>query len=1193
MFGNEEEIKNSLPNSMRIALITINNANPDLPLKIQERVLKDRNKNLEFIFVDNAKDLFKYKEAQKDENIKGLIDKNWINNFKNLIPSVIILYYELQIGINKENDEKIIYSILEEIKYYSKFAIIFAIIVSKDMKENPYNFNFNDRQKPFYLKNFLSKDKFYIVPDEQIWKQNDFGDLCKNIYNSSFQFYKIHHRNYKEKRSLATSREEKIQYDIKLGVLSKIKSKKNNSEPSKYLEEAYELVSDKNFDPKSYKNGSEPLNERNNFYEIRATGDWLFYKNNILYRNNISRTNTKDINKKAINISEINEQINKCEKHIKCFSNIKYYEKGRKDYFHFIEYYWLAQRYKNLKRYIEENNREIEANNYLLIKWFMTQFKFLYNIMKIIKFYNRYFNTNEFKLTEFKLNDNQIIDINSIEEEENIFYGKPPSYFYINKENENKKEIFGFNEEIFIKKFILKKHIKYDNIVNILKTQNIPRIADFITYFKNQFNNYKSNNLTGINMYLNILKNIGTNNPNIYEIEDIEFYPKIIKESNYVKKFPKVHISLMRQYINLIYKKIKEDNNIDKNMYKKELFTSLVTLGNLSKLTNEEENFFFELLNDENFCLDKQMIINLNYYSKYNKSIINIDDLSINFTFEVKDINKYQKRKILDIIEYEFYINSTLSKGNIKLNSFQIFFEYSKDDNTNKKNKFIETILKTLTKEELSKYELNVDKQIKIPYKVVIRYRGGKISLSKIMFSFCKKENIIYSINIPNEINKTIFISKKEADIITINYPNKTLLSGVNQLYKFKYSINKKQIDYIKIIEYKNLFSFQKGDKKLIKDESSGDKGNKEVNKLNEFLSQDESYIPPSIFYFNENKEIMEEIKNNNNFEYSYNNLESKFVNGKTDFNILFKFYKIGLYLIKLDIKYTVLHEEVETKLEFNFTKKFIIKVINPLSMTYNISSNNFSLNKHFVNNNDSTEEKKEFLTNTPIKMNLIFNNELDEDIIIKDIQMILKENNNCEFNTTIKEIIDSNEINQEIKEEILTISKLIKYTIPTFLKFKKSYNDLIGKCKILWTTKSLKEYENKINYKNKFYFMNETELDLPHIYVKQINIKCDYNYEIKDDNVIHLFIKIENKSKICKRLLIQIMNNDETSFIVSGITNYIVNLKHKEIRNIFLKLYVIQNGEIKLPDVIVKEVDYEGKERYRNNFYSEKIILN
>ena len=40
MFGNEEENKNSLPDSMRIALITKTNTNPDLPLKIQERIMK-------------------------------------------------------------------------------------------------------------------------------------------------------------------------------------------------------------------------------------------------------------------------------------------------------------------------------------------------------------------------------------------------------------------------------------------------------------------------------------------------------------------------------------------------------------------------------------------------------------------------------------------------------------------------------------------------------------------------------------------------------------------------------------------------------------------------------------------------------------------------------------------------------------------------------------------------------------------------------------------------------------------------------------------------------------------------------------------------------------------------------------------------------------------------------------------------
>jgi len=307
---------------------------------------------------------------------------------------------------------------------------------------------------------------------------------------------------------------------------------------------------------------------------------------------------------------------------------------------------------------------------------------------------------------------------------------------------------------------------------------------------------------------------------------------------------------------------------------------------------------------------------------------------------------------------------------------------------------------------------------------------------------------------------------------------------------------------------------------------------------------------------------------------------------------LLFKFYNIGLYLIKLDIKYTVLHEEVDTKLEFNEIKQFTFKVINPLLISNTISSNNFSLNKN--QNNNGNIDKKEFLTNTPIKMNLIFKNESLEDIIIKDIKLFPKDKDNFDINTTLKEIIDSKDIEEEIKEQILKISNSTKYTIPFTLKFSNPYNDTMGNVKLFWTTKSLKEYEKQNNKaKDKFNFINETEFNLPSIYVKKMNIKYDYNYEIKDDNVIHLHIKIENKSKFCKRLFIQIGNNDENSIILSGLTSYIINLKNQEIKNIFLKLYAIQIGEIKLPDVIIKEIDYDGKEKTRNNFYSEKIILN
>ena len=200
-------------------------------------------------------------------------------------------------------------------------------------------------------------------------------------------------------------------------------------------------------------------------------------------------------------------------------------------------------------------------------------------------------------------------------------------------------------------------------------------------------------------------------------------------------------------------------------------------------------------------------------------------------------------------------------------------------------------------------------------------------------------------------------------------------------------------------------------------------------------------------------------------------------------------------------------------------------------------------------------------------------------------------------MSTTLKEIIDSQDIEEIIKEQIFNISNSTIYTIPFDLEFNNSYNDSIGKCKLLWTTQSLKDYQKKIaNEKNNFAdlnLINETEFELPDIYVKNIILKYNYQYEVKNNNVIHLYINIENNDTENKRLYIQIGNNDETAFIISGMTNWYINLKSKEIKKIFLKLYVIQNGEIKLPDVIIREVDYDGKENSKNNFYSEKIILN
>ena len=66
--------------------------------------------------------------------------------------------------------------------------------------------------------------------------------------------------------------------------------------------------------------------------------------------------------------------------------------------------------------------------------------------------------------------------------------------------------------------------------------------------------------------------------------------------------------------------------------------------------------------------------------------------------------------------------------------------------------------------------------------------------------------------------------------------------------------------------------------------------------------------------------------------------------------------------------------------------------------------------------------------------------------------------------------------------------------------------------------------------------FINETQFDLPNIPIKNMQIKYDYKYEIKNDNVIHLNIKIENKSMDNKKLIVKVGNNEDTSFVLSGL---------------------------------------------------------
>ena len=85
----------------------------------------------------------------------------------------------------------------------------------------------------------------------------------------------------------------------------------------------------------------------------------------------------------------------------------------------------------------------------------------------------------------------------------------------------------------------------------------------------------------------------------------------------------------------------------------------------------------------------------------------------------------------------------------------------------------------------------------------------NKLQVHKIIFSFCKKENIFYQIKIKNDISKIIFMNNLNKNILNVKYPLKRYLAGTNQLFKFDFEVNKEILDDIKISDFKMNFEAQ------------------------------------------------------------------------------------------------------------------------------------------------------------------------------------------------------------------------------------------------------------------------------------------------------------------------------------------------------------------------------------------------
>ena len=853
MYDNEAELNNPIS---RIFHITIINPLPpkiDISQKILEKTSYEFKERLKFNTITSIKDLYKPKYDYSEQNPKkGILDIRWLDDIFNK-PCLILLYYHINNNAtNLDSEQQNIFNIIQDIKkIYNNIFIYLFIIYKEQHPESPYQFGNDDRNKKFNLRSLIGKDFIFVFPDEEIWKYFEFQNFCSNVVFYSQQYYTRMKMRIKEKKAKGGRIEEKIENCIKLGILSIIKSKKKEPEISKHFEEAYNLILSKNFDIKNYFYGNKsPPNHKLNFSEIRSIADFIFFKT-------LKLTKKTKINKgekmrsKSFSLmtkimgSETEHKIDRFFLHIKRFINNNFYDIKNEDCFAFIEYYWLFQRYNKLGLFIKENLKELSTSQDKVLLLGIVNLERIYNLIKMIRYYRKYLINQDISIINHKGKE---INITMVKTKKSFYYGKAPMLVIRDANNPLSKEDLPFNENIYIKKFIYDKKLSLDNMMNDLNNKYIPEALDFYQKFnpkdlRNE-KNIKYNKACGINLYLHILLNLSClendkEDNNFYEMPNIninmEQINTIIHNFHYMKKFPILYIKFLDKYNQcLIYQK-NSGKKFD-NIQKTQLYTNLFILGNLRHLDEKEEEIFFDLLNDEQFLPsnkkeDEKIYINIDYNTQTKKDNNN----SFLFDYSVEEIEKSQERKILDLVEYKLIFKTNFkSEANIlKFNSFKIIFKsesnqisnQNPDDKNNKskisKNK-IELIEHELSKEELDNYILGKNSKIEIIRKLFMKNSMNKIQIYKIIFSFAKKENIFYQMNIKNDLSKLIFLDKSNKNILSIKYPSNNNIAGINQLFKFDFEVNKDISNDISIKDFKiNLDSIPSFYTKEIKESPS------------------------------------------------------------------------------------------------------------------------------------------------------------------------------------------------------------------------------------------------------------------------------------------------------------------------------------------------------------------------------------
>ena len=871
MFGDENQNKLTITNAMKIAIVDSDGTDNELYGMIFDKIGKEFEDKLKISYIYNLNDLYKNITENIEEKCQGLLNTQWIEEISTLRPSVIIIYYYIKEGSTKEEEEIKISKIIEEIQERDQYVYIYLFIIVPQQEYDIYQHLKEDEKSPNAIRKKLLRDFIYIFQSKEIWKTIELAKLCSSLIICSRNYYKQIKESIKNKKNESMHAEEFIKYDIMMGILSTIKSKKKDACVSKHLKEAYDIICSKSFDHKKYLYGN-PEKTDQNFFEIRAIADWLLFKimklNFKITENSFTnkKKNQKIVKQKNL---DVQTKIDIFYNHIIIFSSFDYGNKDKEDDpYYFYRYFWTYRRYLNLIEFFEKNKKELNDEKRYIHKMGLINFYVLYLIMKMIKFYKKYF--KDIDMTKVKIKDKEV-SINLINAARNIYYAKPPNFVYEDQVNGEKIEI-GYNDEIYLKKVIVNNDLTLDRMLYKLKNEHIPNILvfyrgasnlqkeyelsnvlnDYIVLNKNKI--LKENDMKGLEIYLNTLRlntiKEGIEKDEMYKYSDIndtifDSYNSFDKSLN-IKKFPKIYLNFMNKFTeSLIYQmENATENEKFSNIKKTSLFKSLSILACIKLLNEKEQDVFNKLLNDEEFIPVKYMKNNLqenflvekenenemkseedknedaekniekNYTTK-DDIVININNhnkinndgnTSIIFDYSIKDVEKSQERNILDLVEYEFKVSTKLEKLKLKFDNIKIFFIcLNEETNGTKKKTKKEVVVKEFTKEDLLNCELSKDSPIILEHKIFLKYKKGKIYASKILATVSHKKNIIFLIEIPNEFNKVIFIKNLSKNVLNFNY-KKSRRVGKNQFNPFELEITKEKIDKVEIKDLKISF---------------------------------------------------------------------------------------------------------------------------------------------------------------------------------------------------------------------------------------------------------------------------------------------------------------------------------------------------------------------------------------------------